>query len=97
MLQTEGVNFQEMFKYDDIIDMQRIYSNDIYAISQVFGIEAATRAIVKVLFSTNQTSSRALSIHVYWRVGRQPRVASLAKKKLYMFRILANKCICLSK
>ncbi|OQR73741.1 DNA-directed RNA polymerase I subunit RPA1-like, partial [Tropilaelaps mercedesae] len=48
MLQTEGVNFEEMFKYDDIIDMRRISSNDIYAISQVFGIEAATKAIVRV-------------------------------------------------
>lgn len=48
MLQTEGVNFEEMFKYDDIIDMKRISSNDIYAISQVFGIEAATKAIVRV-------------------------------------------------
>lgn len=46
-LQTEGVNFVEMFKYGDIIDMRRIYSNDIHAIANTFGIEAARTAIAR--------------------------------------------------
>ena len=36
-----------MFKYDEILDLHRLYSNDIYAISQTYGIEAANRIIVK--------------------------------------------------
>lgn len=47
MLQTEGVNFVEMFRYGDIIDLKRIYSNDIHAIANTFGIEAARTAIAR--------------------------------------------------
>ncbi|XP_064477096.1 DNA-directed RNA polymerase I subunit RPA1-like [Ornithodoros turicata] len=47
MLQTEGVNFVEMFKYYNVVDMRRIYSNDIHAIANTFGIEAARMAIVR--------------------------------------------------
>ncbi|XP_075529481.1 RNA polymerase I subunit RpI1 isoform X2 [Dermacentor variabilis] len=47
MLQTEGVNFVEMFRYGEIIDLKRIYSNDIHAIANTFGIEAARTAIAR--------------------------------------------------
>ncbi|OAF69847.1 DNA-directed RNA polymerase I largest subunit [Intoshia linei] len=40
-LNIEGVNFKEMYKYSDIIDLNYIYSNDIHAISKAYGIEAA--------------------------------------------------------
>lgn len=36
-----------MFKYDNLLDLNRLYSNDIYNISQTYGIEAANRVIVK--------------------------------------------------
>lgn len=36
-----------MFKYAEILDLHRLYSNDIYGISQTYGIEAANRVIVK--------------------------------------------------
>ena len=36
-----------MYKYDEILDLHRLYSNDIYGISQTYGIEAANRIIVK--------------------------------------------------
>lgn len=36
-----------MFKYNEILDLHRLYSNDIYGISQTYGIEAANRVIVK--------------------------------------------------
>lgn len=39
-----------MFKYGDIIDMRRIYSNDIHAIANTFGIEAARTAIARVRY-----------------------------------------------
>ncbi|CAN8009938.1 unnamed protein product [Ixodes pacificus] len=47
MLQTEGVNFVEMFRHGDVVDMRRIYSNDIHAIANTFGIEAARTAIAR--------------------------------------------------
>ncbi|CAB5372246.1 unnamed protein product [Rhizophagus irregularis] len=44
---TEGVNFYSIWKYDDIIDLNNIYSNDIVAILNTYGVEAARAAIVK--------------------------------------------------
>ncbi|XP_054713157.1 DNA-directed RNA polymerase I subunit RPA1-like [Uloborus diversus] len=46
-IQTNGVNFQEIFKYVDILDINKVYSNNIHAIAENYGIEAATRAIRK--------------------------------------------------
>jgi RNA polymerase Rpb1, domain 5. len=40
--------FQEMFKYDKLLDLNRLYSNDIHQIADIYGIEAARRVIVKV-------------------------------------------------
>lgn len=36
-----------MFKYDKSLDLKKLYSNDIYSISQTYGIEAANRVIIK--------------------------------------------------
>lgn len=36
-----------MFKYAEILQLDKLYSNDIYGISQTYGIEAANRVIVK--------------------------------------------------
>ncbi|XP_076296243.1 RNA polymerase I subunit RpI1 [Lasioglossum baleicum] len=47
LLKTDGINIIEMFKYDKILDLNKLYSNDIYGISQTYGIEAANRVIVK--------------------------------------------------
>lgn len=47
ILKTEGVNLQAMFKYDKLLDLNKIYSNDIHAIAQTYGIEAAARILVK--------------------------------------------------
>lgn len=47
ILKTEGINIIEMFKYDNILDLNRLYSNDIHAISKTYGIEAACNVIVK--------------------------------------------------
>jgi len=40
--------FQEMFKYDKLLDLNRLYSNDIHRIADIYGIEAARRVIIKV-------------------------------------------------
>ncbi|KYQ51825.1 DNA-directed RNA polymerase I subunit RPA1 [Trachymyrmex zeteki] len=47
ILKTDGLNIVEMFKYDNILDLNKLYSNDIYNISQTYGIEAANRVIVR--------------------------------------------------
>ncbi|CAG8681500.1 3191_t:CDS:2, partial [Cetraspora pellucida] len=44
---TEGVNFHQIWLYDDIIDLDKIYSNDIAAILKNYGVEAARGAIMK--------------------------------------------------
>lgn len=36
-----------MFKYNEVLDLTRLYSNDIYGISQTYGIEAANKVIIR--------------------------------------------------
>lgn len=36
-----------MFKYADLLDLNKLYSNDIHAIADIYGIEAAVRVLVK--------------------------------------------------
>ncbi|GAB0098582.1 DNA-directed RNA polymerase [Sergentomyia squamirostris] len=47
ILKTQGINIVEMFQYNKLLDLERLYSNDIHAIAQTYGIEAAGRVIVK--------------------------------------------------
>ncbi|CAD6991779.1 unnamed protein product [Ceratitis capitata] len=47
LLKTDGINIVEMFKYNDILDLNRLYSNDIHAIAKTYGIEAAAQVIIK--------------------------------------------------
>ncbi|XP_029165392.1 DNA-directed RNA polymerase I subunit RPA1 [Nylanderia fulva] len=47
ILKTDGLNIVEMFKYDNILNLNKLYSNDIYNISQTYGIEAANKVIVR--------------------------------------------------
>ena len=39
---------QELYKYDQILDLNSLYSNDIHAIADTYGIEAANKVIIKV-------------------------------------------------
>lgn len=47
-LKTEGINITEMFKHMDVLDLNRLYTNQIHGMAQTYGIEAAARVIVKV-------------------------------------------------
>ncbi|XP_069488274.1 DNA-directed RNA polymerase I subunit RPA1 [Ambystoma mexicanum] len=47
MLNTEGINLPELFRYADVLDLKRLYSNDIHAMAKTYGIEAALRVIEK--------------------------------------------------
>ncbi|XP_022089266.1 DNA-directed RNA polymerase I subunit RPA1-like [Acanthaster planci] len=47
VLQTSGVNLQELCKHDKVIDIHRLYTNNIHAMANTYGIEAACRVIIK--------------------------------------------------
>ncbi|NXR14511.1 RPA1 polymerase, partial [Semnornis frantzii] len=47
LLHTEGINLAELFRYSDILDLNRLYCNDIHAMARNYGIESALRVIVK--------------------------------------------------
>ncbi|KAG8453362.1 hypothetical protein GDO86_000120, partial [Hymenochirus boettgeri] len=47
VLNTEGINLHELFKYSEILDLRRLYSNDIHAMANTYGIEAALRVVEK--------------------------------------------------
>lgn len=55
-LKTEGLNIVEMFKYNKILDLNKLYSNDIHGIAETYGIEAAGRVLVKVCFNWQSIS-----------------------------------------
>lgn len=46
-LKTEGINILQMFKYSHLLDLNKLYSNDIHAIANTYGIEAANKVIIK--------------------------------------------------
>lgn len=46
-LKTEGINILQMFKYNNLLDLNKLYSNDIHAIANTYGIEAANKVIIK--------------------------------------------------
>lgn len=46
-LKTEGINIVQMFKYNNLLDVNKLYSNDIHAIANTYGIEAANKVIIK--------------------------------------------------
>ncbi|KAL4660961.1 DNA-directed RNA polymerase I subunit RPA1 [Arapaima gigas] len=47
VLNTEGINLQEILKYSKILDLNRLYSNEVHAMASMYGIEVALRVIEK--------------------------------------------------
>ncbi|KAL1261396.1 hypothetical protein QQF64_006661 [Cirrhinus molitorella] len=47
VLNTEGINMHEMFKHDDILDLNKLYCNEVHAMANTYGIEVALRVIEK--------------------------------------------------
>jgi DNA-directed RNA polymerase I subunit RPA1 len=67
MIKTEGVEFKELVAFSDKLDLTKIYSNDLHAICNTYGIEAASQAIrreVKNVFAVYgiQVDARHLSL-----------------------------------
>ena len=46
-LQTEGVNIDAIFKYENVLDLNRLYCNNVHDMARYYGIEAANKTIVK--------------------------------------------------
>ena len=46
-LATDGVNLTQLSMFDDLIDIHRIYTNDISATLKVYGVEAARNAAME--------------------------------------------------
>nr|XP_032800658.1 DNA-directed RNA polymerase I subunit RPA1-like [Petromyzon marinus] len=47
VLHTEGVNLGVIMRHAQILDMSRLYTNDVHAMCGVFGVEAALRVVEK--------------------------------------------------
>ena len=41
-----------MYKYDDILNLNELYTNDIHQVASIYGIEAAARVLIKVCLGT---------------------------------------------
>ena len=50
-IQTEGINFYEIWKYSEQIFLDEIRSNDIVAVLKTYGVEAAQRTIIEEINS----------------------------------------------
>uniref|UniRef100_H2Z3Q2 DNA-directed RNA polymerase subunit n=1 Tax=Ciona savignyi TaxID=51511 RepID=H2Z3Q2_CIOSA len=46
-LVTEGINFYKIFENEDSLDVNRLYSNCVHSVAQIYGVEAARRVVVK--------------------------------------------------
>ncbi|XP_060111407.1 DNA-directed RNA polymerase I subunit RPA1 [Heteronotia binoei] len=46
-LQTEGINLLELFPHTEVLDLRRLYCNNIHAMAQTYGIEAALKVLEK--------------------------------------------------
>lgn len=49
MLRAEGVNILKMFEFEHLLDVNRLYTNNIHHVAEMYGIEAAQRSIIKEL------------------------------------------------
>ena len=45
-VQTDGINFEGAFINDDLVDVNAVTCNDVSAVLQTFGVEAARRTVV---------------------------------------------------
>jgi DNA-directed RNA polymerase I subunit RPA1 len=50
-VQTEGLNFQTMWDFEDILDVNQLMTNDIYQVLRTYGVEAARASISKQINS----------------------------------------------
>ena len=44
-LTTEGVNIDAMFQHESVLDLNKLYCNNIHEMARYYGIEAAAKAM----------------------------------------------------
>jgi DNA-directed RNA polymerase I subunit RPA1 len=47
VIQTQGINFEECYKFRNIIELNKIETNDIFTMLKKYGVEAARHNIVQ--------------------------------------------------
>ena len=47
LLKTEGVSLASVVEFERLLDLRRIYTNDMHAIARTYGIEAARAALIR--------------------------------------------------
>jgi len=64
---TEGSNLRGMWALaDELVDLDRLSSNDVYAILKVYGVEAARSCIVSFSFCLPRSSLVDIRQHCHW-------------------------------
>uniref|UniRef100_A0A2P2I841 DNA-directed RNA polymerase subunit n=1 Tax=Hirondellea gigas TaxID=1518452 RepID=A0A2P2I841_9CRUS len=63
ILRTEGVNVYKLVEWANLLDINRLYMNDLQLVAKTFGIEAAQRSIIKEI----RAVQRAYNITVDYR------------------------------
>lgn len=48
VIKTNGVDMRAMFKFADVLDLNRLGCNDVHAVLARYGVEVASQVIVKV-------------------------------------------------
>ncbi|RLV94583.1 DNA-directed RNA polymerase I subunit [Spathaspora sp. JA1] len=61
LLTTEGVNFKAMWDQDDFINVNNVTSNDVAAVLQTYGVEAARNTIVNEIYRVFDTYGISVS------------------------------------
>ncbi|XP_069956974.1 DNA-directed RNA polymerase I subunit RPA1 [Cherax quadricarinatus] len=49
LLRTEGVNILKMCEWEHMLDVNRLYTNNIHQVAERYGIEAAQRSVIREL------------------------------------------------
>ncbi|KAI2811349.1 DNA-directed RNA polymerase I subunit RPA1 [Blomia tropicalis] len=51
LIKTENVSLAHVVEYEQLLDLRRIYTNDMHAIARTYGIEAARAALIREITS----------------------------------------------
>lgn len=51
VLKTDGLNIPKMVSFFDLVDLNKIYLNDVHAVASTYGIEAAQKTLVNEIIN----------------------------------------------
>ena len=53
-IKTQGISFRDVWKHSNIIDVNEIQTNDIFAMLRIYGVEAARHTIQQQIESVSE-------------------------------------------